>query len=482
MSDGIGDISYNSRNNGGGGGAPPGFINVAGAKNGLSVEAGGFIELGQHIGAIGNPAQLLNSREIPLNSLNLNLRYQDGAVLSFDDEFRGMLLIDPGTNVSGVPIGLITIQGRTPGVNPFGNFWHTLDQSFTNPDGQTDAVYQWGYNQNGVGGVVVANECEVHYAIESHFQQGGVGTGQMEVHLQSTAKNGDVNRHFSYDIQCANGETSGFSEVDSFNWLATLQAGLPTPYFSVQNDGTMTLFGSAIQFDLSNGADGVQLAADPGFGFSISVSNPNIISNGINFGSSIDIVPNNFVAVDIRSSNPSISTSNSIGVGWSGNKTANYQPFSTGPTGFDAGSFSILGNASSSAGAYSYLQIDAMKTGAGNIPLIGFINHLTGTGWTQGSPVDDSWKIQFNNSFNFLTGTAAISATAGNGVGINTNTADPSAVLDVTETTRGFLPPRMTTTQKNAIVAPAEGLIVYDLTLHKLALRTAAAWETVTSI
>jgi hypothetical protein len=38
-----------------------------------------------------------------------------------------------------------------------------------------------------------------------------------------------------------------------------------------------------------------------------------------------------------------------------------------------------------------------------------------------------------------------------------------------------------TTTQKNAISAPAAGMIVYDSTLGKLCVYTGAAWETITS-
>jgi hypothetical protein len=68
-------------------------------------------------------------------------------------------------------------------------------------------------------------------------------------------------------------------------------------------------------------------------------------------------------------------------------------------------------------------------------------------------------------------------------VGIGTsNTEITSAILNVTSTTKGFLPPRMTSTQKNAIVTPASGLVVYDTTLGKLCVRGAAAWETITSI
>ena len=46
-------------------------------------------------------------------------------------------------------------------------------------------------------------------------------------------------------------------------------------------------------------------------------------------------------------------------------------------------------------------------------------------------------------------------------VGIGTITPNSSAELDVTSTTKGFLPPRMTQTQRDAIASPAEALIVY---------------------
>lgn len=60
-------------------------------------------------------------------------------------------------------------------------------------------------------------------------------------------------------------------------------------------------------------------------------------------------------------------------------------------------------------------------------------------------------------------------------------TSNASAILQADSTTKGFLPPRMTTTQKNAITSPAAGLVVYDTTLNKLCVYT-TAWETITSI
>ena len=51
------------------------------------------------------------------------------------------------------------------------------------------------------------------------------------------------------------------------------------------------------------------------------------------------------------------------------------------------------------------------------------------------------------------------------GVGINDDGAppDPSAVLDVKSTNKGFLPPRITTNQRDSISSPAEGLIVFNI-------------------
>ncbi len=67
----------------------------------------------------------------------------------------------------------------------------------------------------------------------------------------------------------------------------------------------------------------------------------------------------------------------------------------------------------------------------------------------------------------------------------SSGTPDPSAILDISSSNGnnlGFLPPKVTTTQKNAITSPAEGLVVYDVTLHKLCVFGASAWETITSV
>jgi hypothetical protein len=84
-------------------------------------------------------------------------------------------------------------------------------------------------------------------------------------------------------------------------------------------------------------------------------------------------------------------------------------------------------------------------------------------------------QASLNQRF-FLTnsGTLAISDTISGGGNI---TLVASAVLQVDSTTKGFLPPRMTTTQKNAIGTPAAGLIVYDTDTNKLCCYNGTSWN-----
>lgn len=51
-----------------------------------------------------------------------------------------------------------------------------------------------------------------------------------------------------------------------------------------------------------------------------------------------------------------------------------------------------------------------------------------------------------------------------------------AAILQADSTTQGFLPPRMTTTQRDAISSPPEGLVLYNTTSHKLTYRNNSTW------
>lgn len=73
-----------------------------------------------------------------------------------------------------------------------------------------------------------------------------------------------------------------------------------------------------------------------------------------------------------------------------------------------------------------------------------------------------------------------ISATGNMAVGdLGTAGADAhaSAQLEIRSTTKGLLPPRMTTAQRDAIASPAEGLVIYNLTDHKPQFYDGSQWK-----
>jgi uncharacterized protein (TIGR02145 family) len=63
-------------------------------------------------------------------------------------------------------------------------------------------------------------------------------------------------------------------------------------------------------------------------------------------------------------------------------------------------------------------------------------------------------------------------------VGINTDGTSPnsSAMLDVKSTSKGLLPPRMTTSQRNAVSSPVAGLIVFNTDTKTLDIYSGTSW------
>ena len=72
-------------------------------------------------------------------------------------------------------------------------------------------------------------------------------------------------------------------------------------------------------------------------------------------------------------------------------------------------------------------------------------------------------------------------------IAINTDGSvpDASSMLDIASTTKGFLAPRMTTTQQNAIALPAKGLLIYNTTDNTFKVNTgtsgAPVWTTLST-
>jgi len=77
----------------------------------------------------------------------------------------------------------------------------------------------------------------------------------------------------------------------------------------------------------------------------------------------------------------------------------------------------------------------------------------------------------------FLVQIAFVTKVYAQNVSINStgNLADTSAMLDVSSTNKGFLAPRMTTAQQNAIILPATGLLIFNSSTNLFMVNTGSS-------
>ena len=62
-------------------------------------------------------------------------------------------------------------------------------------------------------------------------------------------------------------------------------------------------------------------------------------------------------------------------------------------------------------------------------------------------------------------------------VGIGTTNPHPSSILDINSATQGLLVPRLTTIERNAISAPANGLMIYNTTISCFEFFNGITWQ-----
>jgi hypothetical protein len=62
-------------------------------------------------------------------------------------------------------------------------------------------------------------------------------------------------------------------------------------------------------------------------------------------------------------------------------------------------------------------------------------------------------------------------------VGINTTSPHASSLLDISSTTKGFLPPKLTNAQMNAMSSPAAGLVIYNTDASSNYIYNGSKWN-----
>jgi len=96
--------------------------------------------------------------------------------------------------------------------------------------------------------------------------------------------------------------------------------------------------------------------------------------------------------------------------------------------------------------------------------------------WSLGSRGDGMGTENFQLFSNADNATRLFVEQGTGNVGIGTAEPNASSLLEMNSTTKGFLPPRMTTAQRNAIAAPAAGLLVFNTSTGRLNYYDGAQW------
>ncbi len=82
----------------------------------------------------------------------------------------------------------------------------------------------------------------------------------------------------------------------------------------------------------------------------------------------------------------------------------------------------------------------------------------------------------------FSTGNSDAMVILKNGaIGIGTSNPAPSAILELIDSTRGFLPPRLTSMQRDAITSPENGLMIFNTTSNGIEIKTTYGWISLTA-
>jgi len=375
--------------------AGPPFV-VGAARNGLSVEAG-FIVLGQNVGAVGDPAQLLANREIPLNLFSIVMT-QAG---------QGQFRVDP------------------PGAG---------------------YIYNLGDYDNGKNFIVI--------------------------------RGGNIPNQFAYI------DDAGQQLLFIGDTFASPQTSLLSP----------NLLHALLLDETTNQAQliaGIQ---------TLSINDSNVLKQAV-FNN-----PTSDIKLGINRSTP-IKNLDVLGNRGVSNST-NAQPYSTDANILSTDMIAVTGD--------NHLTLEKYGNSAGSNSLIFYktrganpdtqaavvnadqLGTLEFFGVDTGASVRRAARVLYSAGTvgaTFVGGeifwqTTNSTGTLGNrmkltengSLGVGTITPNASAKLHLVSTTQGFLPPVMTTVEKNAIAAPANGLVVYDSTLAKLCVFTGAVWETVVSV
>jgi hypothetical protein len=150
----------------------------------------------------------------------------------------------------------------------------------------------------------------------------------------------------------------------------------------------------------------------------------------------------------------------------------------TAASGTNIGNYGQILSGNSTYNGNGQGVVDIIYTPTSNTTVLLYVNSIASTvsfrgGFTNAiieqigsSAIINPWVLSGNDVYNTTVE-----------VGIGTSSPSASALLDLSSTSKGFLPPRMTTTQRNAISGATTGLVIYNTTINQLETYTGNSWS-----
>ncbi len=247
-----------------------------------------------------------------------------------------------------------------------------------------------------------------------------------------------------------------------------------------QDDGTTITVGSGLSFNNStklfslSGSENITGLGTTSATFSLMVHNSTGTSNSlvvrndgyIGIGTGTPIAKLDIKGSDATASNYALNVSDSTGAFLMKTRNDGITFFNNTNSYWSSGFIQLYGALGSSS------------------PLLSLVNNAANSSIFQFRQMGNAAIQIMNDSANVARiqlYTEGDSYFNGGSLCVGSNSVNASALFEIVSTTKGLLLPRMTTTQKNAISSPTNGLLVYDTILGKMCVYT-TAWETVTSI